>query len=259
MKKYWAIFIRDFKITCTYKTQILSQFIMPFFQIFIQTFIWKSIYDNNKGVNGYTFVQMLTYIIAANLIATLFSISHSFRMSKMIRKGTLSFVLVRPYNYLGESFATFLGSKAIDFFILLLIMIFLNGFGIISIGKISFLGSILIILNLIMFFIFTSFIGSLSFYLIQMWTMKPLFNAFVGLFGGLYFPLDILPTKIFNVLKFNPFNSMSFVNTKVLLNQLSTNEILFYIKASIIWSILFFILFCISWRNGLKKFEGMGV
>lgn len=258
MKKYYAIIKNQMHIALNYKYSLISAFILPLIQIFITIFIWKEIYNNTELSIGYSLNEMITYIIISTFIAVTYGVTHAFRLSKMVKTGSLSFILIRPYSYLLESFSVYVGRKIIEIGFLTLIFIVLNTLGVISIKAIGALGILLLITNFMLVFMFVSFIGTFSYWLIQMWTIKPLFIALTGLLGGTYFPLDILPSWIYSIIKYNPFSMIGFVNTKVFLGQLYPNEVLYYLIASVIWCVTFYIGHKILWLKGLKIYEGMG-
>jgi len=115
-----------------------------------------------------------------------------------------------------------------------------------------------LIINFIMFFYMLSFISVLGFWLVQMWPIRPIFNAMFAVLGGTLFPLDLLPENIFRWLQYNPFSLLNYGSTKALQNLLFDSQLLFYVTASIIWMIIFRVLYQILWTSGLKKYEGMG-
>lgn len=259
MKKYLSIIANQINITLAYKFSLVSAFMLPLFQVFISIFVWKVIYSNNPMDINYTLNEMVTYIITSTFISVVYSVSHAFRLTKLVRTGNLSFILIRPYNYLLESFSFFTGKKVVEGIILFLIFFTLSAAGIIEIGGINLISVLLLISTYIMVFLFINLIGILSFWLIQMWTIKPLFVALVGLLGGTYFPLDILPSSVYKILKYNPFSFIGFVNTKTLLGKFSVEETFVFLTVSICWSFVFIILTKLLWKKGLRIYEGMGV
>ena len=62
-----------------------------------------------------------------------------------------------------------------------------------------FLVFLLFIINFCMFFMLVSLVGNLGFYLINMWTLRPLINSVYLLLGGLLFPLNLLGNNIYKI------------------------------------------------------------
>ena len=92
-----------------------------------------------------------------------------------------------------------------------------------------------------------SLVGNLGFYLINMWTLRPLINSVYLLFGGLLFPLNLLGNKIYKIVDKNPFAIVGFNFTRAMQGKLTIEELIFYIILSFSWFILFFVLYKITY------------
>lgn len=259
MKKYFLIARTQITTQFAYKYNLIFKFIMPLFQICMSVFIWLVIYKATAKVKNYTLDQMVTYIIVTSLMQILYSSDLAFRMTKLVKKGNLSFNLIRPYNIFTENLFYYLGSRALDFILIVLLFFILDAFHVIHIVVPGLLPAVLLISNFLLMFCLLSFIGTLSFWLIEMWTMRPILNALFGLLGGAFFPIDVLPAPLYQILRWNPFSIISFVNSKVLLGQFAWPAVIQYTCVSVLWSAFFFTLWLLLWKKGLKKYEAMGV
>lgn len=79
-----------------------------------------------------------------------------------------------------------------------------------------------------------------------MWPLRPIYNGLLSLFGGVMFPLDLLPENILNIIQYTPFSLFGYVNTKAIQGDLPLTLIINYLIASIFW-IIFFELFTLSY------------
>jgi len=197
MRKYLFIIKNQFMISLSYKANFLIGFLSNVLQLFVSLFIWDSIFLNSKISIDYTKSQMFMYIIVSFIIRLIFSSDYIFRLSGLIHNGKLSQQLIKPISLLYEGFSYFIGKK------LIVIILFVVSFGfLILLGLIHEIPNLLlfvifIITNFMMFFYMLSFLSVLGFWLIQMWPLRPVYNAMFAVLGGTLFPLDLLPDRYF--------------------------------------------------------------
>lgn len=254
------LFLNQIETLLVYKWNVLARFFVPLFQMLIALFVWQAIYKTqHHTISGYSLQKMSTYIVVSALISVLASIQHSYRLTQLVRSGNLSYVLVRPYHYTLESLATFLGNKVVEVMLFAILLVLLVSSRVITLAGLSLLSGILLLSNFVMLFFLVCCIGDLSFRLIQMWPLRPLFSSLANLLGGALFPLDVLPTSLYNILQWNPFALLFFVNTKLLLSSLPPDQLLRYLAASVGWMIMFGVIHVWLWKIGLRRYESMGV
>lgn len=242
MMKYVVIALNQFYTSLTYKFNFFIGIFNTFLSTLISIFVWNAIYSHsNQLIGGMTRIEMLFYIIITNIGSIIFSFENVVRYGGLIRSGKLTTMLIRPYSLLKESFAIFIGQRL--FFISIYIIIFV--LKIINTDNVKYNSllflyfiSILIMLNLLI-----NLIGNLGFWLIQVWPLRPLFNAIYMLFGGLYFPLNLLPENIYITIKYNPFSLIGYQFTKMIQGLLSNEEFLCNLVSTWIWIIVFFVLY----------------
>lgn len=259
MRKYVLVFFNTLSIQMSYKFNFLSSLLNNMLSIFIGIFTWNSIYDSSKVsmIGNLTHSQMILYIILTHMSTFIFSTNMVLKMGGLIRSGKLTTHLLRPYSLLYVFFAEFLAEKVPFIFPYLIVMLW----GIYhSVYTIPYLLLLLVFLvsNILMFFFMIMFIGNLGFWLIHMWPLRPILNAIYMFFGGLLFPLNILPVEIYNLIVFNPFSLISYRYTTALQLGLSINELYISIILSIVWGMLFYVLYTISLKKGLSIYESFG-
>lgn len=177
-------------------------------------------------------------------------------MGLLVRSGKLTTLLLRPISILKESFANFIGSKLVWIIVCFLFWQIGIIMGRLSVG--SCVGLVFVVSNFVMFFLLLSVVSTISFWLVQTWTLRPVLSAMYLLLGGLYFPLDLLPERLSLVLQYTPFALVGHVTTKLFQGLYTDAEMLKFILASWIWAIVFLGLYQYLWQRGLRKYEGMG-
>lgn len=257
MRKYLNIFKSNLFQILAYKWNVLGKFLVQLIPLISSIFIWLAIYQSGGGNVDYTKNEVVLYLILTTIIATIFSPLPIFRLSSLIRSGKLSIQLIRPISILKESFSSTLGRQLINIvtvLIILLIMTITKQIEVINL----FIGLLIMHFAYIMYFLMTSCISLLGFWLIQMWPLRSIYNAIYLFFGGLVFPISFLGTSVSNVFKYNPFSLIGFSITETIMGKASESQIGLYLVAMFLWCLLFIIIYIIGWKKGLKKYEGMG-
>ena len=257
MKKYLKISINQSLISMQYRFNVITKFLIYLISFFITYFLWINIYksSNTEIIGNYTKNQMIVYILIVSFMHYIYEFSSINRLGNLVYNGSLSFLLIKPINFVLEEFFYYIGNR---------IAILLSFIGIITIAKLFgyiqyyILTVILILLLFIMYFYLVYFISTFGFWIIETWPLIGLFNGIFYILSGSFFPLDLLPKWIFNILKYNPFGIVGYGLTKALQSSLTVKEIYLYIFYTIIWSISFRFLFILFLKKGFKTYEGMG-
>lgn len=258
MKKYILIMKNNIKIELSYKFNFISKNIFKFIQLFLSILIWNSIYSssNLKMIGNYSLTDMTMYLFITNYMYLLFDFNYIFRLYSQIRKGTLAIILLRPIKLEEENLFYYLGNKAILLIFVLIILFFSV---ILKFYTFRYMLIILLFLclNILLFFYTVSIISILSFYLEQIWPLRSILNGIYALFAGIYFPLDLLPDKIYNILKYNPFSLISFIFSNILENKIDSINLIKILIITIIMTFSFRIIYLKFLHLGLKRYEGM--
>lgn len=255
MNTYIKITINQILIELTYKFNFILSIISNVIQLMTGIFVWNSIYASNVTIEKYSFSEIVIYLILTTATGLLFSFEPIFRLGRMIHNGKLNEMLVRPVSILGESFAYYTGKKSIFIFIYTMLILI---FGINAIEKQLLQIIMLLVVNYIMFFMLISLISTISFWIIEIWPLRPILNAFYMLLGGIYFPLDLLPDEMYRIIKYNPFSIVGHFTTRVIQGNYDSRVIKTLTLVSMLYAIIFFILYKRIFKKGLKKYEGGG-
>ncbi len=241
-----------------YKIHFFSDFAGHIlFPVLINVLFWKGMADSN--VLDYSFVDLMVYIIMANLVMSLSQVAIEQKLSNDIRSYKLAQQLLIPVSYHKKVAIETISSGLVRFLFVYLPLVILI---LILYGKMNLLffilGIISILFSFILNFLISAILGEFSFWLTEVWGIAAIKNLVFVVFSGAMFPLDILPVNILIAFKFLPFSYMSYVPTKILFGNYPFEGIFHsYIIASA-WCL---ILFCIErniWKFGLRKYESCG-
>lgn len=256
--KYWQTYQNAVTTNLIYRGNLLLRMLTIAINILVTSFMWLAVFrfssrDTIAGINAN---QMIIYLIFVNVLSLIFFPAPIFTLSNLIRTGNLSVILLRPINYFTQSFWTYVG-QATPYLIIYGLAIGL-GSPVMRMGWAYGIGSLLLIgLTFLMYFLLISLISLTSFWLIQVWPLRPVINALFLLLGGQAFPLQILP-KTWQWLTLNPFSLAGNQLTLLLLGKLSQPQLWRDSGMALLWLIITTILLKKIWRRGIQSYEGVG-
>lgn len=265
MKKYWLFFSNEFQRLLAYRVDIASYSFGHIFEIVAQVIIWTVIFQNISLVKGYTYQEMLTYVVVGWFI--LFATSNygfEEKIAREIQEGRLSNIIVKPINYIKYIMSISIGRIIFAFFVVTcieVILIFLLRDKIIINIQWEVI-SLLIIMMVVAFFIrlfFSILVGFLAFWLTEVDGTYYSLNIFSKFLSGAYFPLGLLPMSIFNAVIWFPFAYTFFIPIQLYLGKINIYEGIKGLIIQFIWFFLLYGIIKIVWKRGLKKYESVGI
>lgn len=263
MKKYWIVAKNTWEETLTYRLNFVMWRFRTVLSLITVYFLWFSILPKNGIFLGYNQSLMLTYILGTSLVSSVILASRSIAVGEEINEGNLSNFLIRPINYFLYWFAKDLGDKAMNIIfslveLTILFLILRPPFFVQTDPIYIFFCFISIILGVVLFFFFNFLLGLIGFWSPEVWAPRFIFIILLSFFAGSLFPLDILPTPIFNIFQYLPFPYLLYFPLKIYLGQLALNKIFFGLLISIIWTFLIYGIVRFVWQKGLKLYAAEG-
>jgi ABC-2 type transport system permease protein len=198
--------------------------------------VWTSIANSKGDVNGFTANDFTTYYLTLLIVDQITSniVIHSFGYK--IQDGTLSgfipiwlilFVLYKP----DFSSVTMSG-------VLLAIPAMLMGF--------------------LVGYLLSAAITSLAFWTTRVYSIHEFYYALILLFSGQFVPLTLMPRLIQDIAQYLPFQLLIYFPIQLILNRLSSAQIIQGFAMGSIWLVVSIFLFNLIWRNGVKRFSAVG-
>jgi len=228
--------------------------------------VWRALFDNanaanapNTGISNYNFNSMAFYIVIANLFRVPFSLMHINLTASQIRSGELTTQLCRPVSYALWSMVWLMAQRAYHFFMTCIaaavILALLGVKGQLALSPIAVL---LLVSNVMLLSLFGLFLSNIAFWTIDIWPLTALCSALASLIGGSAYPLDLLPSAVYNIIILTPFPYFSYVNVKAFQGLLAQSEMASFMILSLLQVALYGLLYKITWHYGLKRYEGVG-
>lgn len=227
----------------------------------VMILVWSLIYKEKEIIDGYTFNAFATYMALSIVIRAVTAnggVANSY--SKHIRKGSLSYWLVKPASFNQYHFfrasswrLTKIVIPAIFFILLLLTK---PGFFLTPHLPILFLVSLLLGM-MINFFIY-ALIGSIGFWTINVWGIISIFGRVADVLSGALFPLDFLPKSIATGVSYLPFKYMHYAPLSIYLGKEDTTGSLQLILIQLGWIMGLGVVYRFVWARGLKRYDSVG-
>lgn len=258
MGVYRRVFASSVAAALIYRGSVVAGVAAQLLQLLATVFVWRSIFAGTASIAGYSLAEMTGYLVASSLLGVAFSASHFFRLPALVERGTLSFYLVRPYSFLGDAFARYLGEKAVELAIVGGSLAVAALLGLTSLGGLLGGGLLLVAANIVLLFFFGYAVSTAGFWLVEVWPIKPLYGALMLICGGSLYPLDLLPEGVRAWALYTPFALVGFVSARAVQGALTFDEQRAFLLASFVWSGLFFALYRFLWARGLARYEAVG-
>lgn len=262
MRKYLFIFKSEVMSNIQYISNIVVGFIGYFLILYIFLNLWQYIYsDPAELINGYTFKQMIWYVIITEIIwSVLGGRKVCARISEDVKAGNIAYNINKPYSYIGYALSTNLGLcavKAVIYIFLGMVVgfMFLHSFpqlDILSIIAIfvTFVFAIVISLLLIIS------IGLLSFFIEDSGPLYWIYSKFILVLGTI-FPIEFFPVWARGILKYSPIYAVSYGPARLFVN-FSWNSFIYVIIAQLIYIIISYMICSLLYRKGVKKLNVNG-
>lgn len=263
MRQYVAYFQVSFKNLSTYKADFIIYIIanMVFFFIFFA--LWKNIYSASgiTEINTYSLSNTITYYFITSFI---FRLDPTFAMylNDTIWNGNLTNDLIKPWSAILVDILFTLAELLLRILLYLPFCLFIFIFALGYINLPSFPNliyfSMTVFLGIFLGIAFYEIIHALCFHFGDQEANISLVSYIVSFLAGGFFPLAFLPQGLKTFFNLLPFRFLFDAPANIFLGKLSMAEILSVWGQMIIWTLLFFGIFLIIFKKGLKKYTGTG-
>ncbi len=228
-------------------------------------FFWRAVYGARQEVFGYQQGQMLTYVVGMSILQGIILSTRTGDLAAMIKNGDLvNKYLLRPWNVVLVWFFRDLSDKFLNLiFIILevtLLIKFLNlPFYFPNQPNFFFIFVLACLAALILNFLISYLLSCLAFWVDNVWAPKWLFGViFLEFLAGRFFPLDILPQPLYQLVRLTPFPYLIYFPLQIYLEKVSLQQSLRGLVVLIFWLFFFVKITQLVWKKGLKDYGAFG-
>ncbi len=262
MKKYLYVIKTTFNDTLQYSSSLIFRLIGFAVIMSVLISLWNFLYsDPNTLINGYSFNQMIWYLLLAEII-TFGSGSRvaTDEIKNTIKSGNIAYQVTKPYNYILFTICKYLADTIIRFLLFLLVAVIL---GLIFAGPIegfnliSLIPAIPVFLLAVLIYGMVRILISLSaFWVEDSRPFQMVYQKIVLIFGVL-FPLEMFPKFIQTIIKFTPVYGVSYGPAKLIID-FNLDILISVLTSQIMTIIIIGILLAIVYGRGVKKLNVNG-
>lgn len=264
MKKYFAWAKTGVKNTLVYSSDFFLWGFNELLDTLVFLFIWMIIYGERNVIGGFTLSETITYLIGVGFIADIIASQMIDRVEKDVQDGKLSSFLIRPMDYFFIRFFGSFSNKPLNIsvraIVYLSVALFFQNKIIVNLNLVQlFLAVVSISLAVIINALFDFLIGCVSFWTITTAGLGGLSRTVKSIFSGGYAPISFFPQWFQSIANFLPFIYTRYFPMLIYLNKITIIESIRGIGIQLVWIVVLFILVRKVWKNGLKRYEGVGI
>ena len=214
---------------------------------------------NNASTDKMEIMQLIFYILWANVIYAISMTSIENIMSGDIRTSKLGYKLVAPVNPAVDYIISDISAK-ISHFALLFLPLFVISLFFFRIGSKTYLcGLLSLLLATGLGYTISFIIGCFSFWMTEIWGVGAIKMLLLSVLAGTVFPLSFLPDGVYKMVMYSPFPYISYFPSAIWVEEISLGDIPHHFLVGLLWLLFFFIASILIWKKGIKKYECMGV
>lgn len=262
MFKYFHIFSLGLKNALEYRGALLTWILVELMTLTSAIFIWTAVFRTNNQVGTYNYQSIMLYYFLIPMVGTITTVHISEKLPRKIKDGDISSDLLKPYSLLLGFVVNQLAIKTIQNTIKIPIYLFVGLYIFIKLG-IKFnpehlmIGLGIAILGYILHVVLDMALSLLAFWFDDSWSLSLVKQVALMIFGGLSFPIDIIPTQWSLLFRLLPFDLIYYYPVSIMSGRMSVFNPEFWIKWCV-WTAILFILVKIMWHAGSKKYCAYG-
>jgi ABC-2 type transport system permease protein len=225
--------------------------------------VWTTIASSKGSVQGLTANDFVTYYLTLLIVDQMTSEIVIHILADKIQDGTLSGELLRPVHpILTNVLMDNMAFKALVFlaFIpvwLALVLIFHPNYGMVSLQSVL-LALPAMAMGFGLNFLIGSSITCLAFWTTRIYSVSDFFYALNTLFSGQFVPLSLMPPLIQHIANILPYQFFIYFPVEIILGKVPVEMMLEKYALEVAWLIIFYAIFRLLWREGLKRFTAVG-
>lgn len=244
-----------------YRAQLFLWVISSVFPLVMMN-VWLALVSEAKEIQGWDRADFLSYYVGMMLVTNMTGSWILWDWDDDIRTGALSVKLLKPVDPLHYIVANQLGWKMLVMLIMLPLVVVVAVISPEVNFPLTFPMLLAFIVTIILGFILQTVIAC-SFAMLGFWStqVRNLYQLWWGVgqfLSGYIAPLAMLPPALQGIALLLPYRGYLGLPLEILTGALSWPEIGFGVIVSLVWMTVFFVIFRLLWRLGLRRYEAVG-
>lgn len=259
MRSYIGLFKMTFKGELQYRAKALSGVATQFFWGLMYVYLYTA-FMGGKVIAGFSISQMATYVWLGQALFAMRYVGLPKHSGGDIESGNVCYKFVRPVAIYDQWYAEYLGEK-VSASILRCLPIFIVAFILPNnIGMslpASFPAFVVFLLGVCLSFAMvvamSMFAVYLSFKTMSAKGAQAVVMVLVGLFGGMYVPIPLMPIGLQRVLDYLPFRFVSDLPFRIYIGNIAPLQGLVAIAFGFAWLVVLILLGKLLMKSALKN------
>ncbi len=266
LAKYAKVFNVGAQNTFVYRWNFIFRSVFGIVPLIGTIFLWKAMYGGagETTLSGYTFSQLILYFAMTIFVENLVTPTEDeWQIAGEIRDGKMSFLLLKPVNYMAYRFTLYGSYRLLYTAVLLpgvaLIFFFLREYITLPANAVTWLyfGLSTAMAALIQFFIAYS-IAMLAFWILEISTVVFMVFSVEYFLSGQIFPLDMLPRWLGDIVKWTPFPYEMYFPVQIFMERVSGAALMQGLAIQAFWAFAMWLLAVGLWRLGIRRYQAVG-
>jgi len=219
---------------------------------------WMAILRSGAPQSDYTPQSLSLYFLVIALVSQMTHTSF-WDISHAIRDGNIATELCKPYSYSSKTLITSLADRLLKTMVFLTLVVFMTWHFDLP-ARLNQLGLFLISVSLAAAckFLISLTIGYLSFWFSRVHGFGALFWNIGGLFSGELIPPEFLPPLLLKISGYLPFSLFAYFPASTLIHPSQFPQDVTKVFLQLCWLFVFYLVFRITWRAGIRQIESIG-
>ncbi|MBI5201155.1 MAG: ABC-2 family transporter protein [Elusimicrobia bacterium] len=263
MRKYLYVFGLSLQNVLQRRATLVMDRVGGLAAILALYYFWEAILQGKDEFLGYSRSQMLTYVLLMNVMRSFVFTGRGWELVQEIAHGRISSYLLRPLSYQGYSLSLDLAQKTIHLAsalleLVVLVALFHAPVYVPARAETWTLFAVAVAASSLLFFFLEFLVSCLAF-----WTSEsggPLFcfELFLNFAAGSFFPIDVLPRMLQELLRATPFPYLVFFPINIYLERVSGPEAFRLLAIELGWLAAAWAGTQVIWRRGLAVYAAEG-
>jgi len=266
LAKYLKVFNVGAQNTFVYRWNFILRSVFGIVPLIGTIYLWRAMFgaDPGRQLSGYTYSQLILYFAMSIFVENLVTpTDDEWQIAGEIRDGKMSFLLLKPVNYLAYRFTLYASYRLLYTAVLLpgIALIFfvlrehitLPAHGMTWLAFAASTG----LAALIQFFIAYA-LAMLAFWILEISTVVFIVFSIEYFLSGLVFPLDMLPPWLAAFVKWTPFPYELYFPVQVFMERVGGRDLAIGLAIQAGWVVVMWLLAVGLWRLGLRRYQAVG-
>jgi len=266
LAKYAKVFNIGAQNTFVYRWNFILRSVFGVVPLVGTIFLWKAMYGGSGGttLSGYTFSQLILYFAMTVFVENLVTPTEDeWQIAGEIRDGKMSFLLLKPLNYLAYRLSLYASYRLLYTAVLLpgVALIFFCLRAHITLpshaGTWFFFTLSTAMAGLIQFFIAYA-VAMLAFWILEISTVVFIIFSVEYFLCGKVFPLDMLPHWLAGAVKWSPFPYEMYFPVQIFMERIGGAQLATGLAIQAFWAFAIWLLGAALWRSGIRRYQSVG-